>query len=109
MQLSGHRSSPHEGSKPRFTQHTDAAQDRSAQIAAALAWSTSTGRPVPPSMRFRRPLPATVPLGIRDRHNRYARQNHSEDLTPAQSRRLRHKHGRREVAAFEAERSRAAS
>lgn len=94
------RSSPHAGSKPGFTHLTDVAQDAPARIARAQAWSAETGRPVPPHLRWRRPLQPAVPLGIRDRHNRYARANRTEDLTPAQLRRARHKHGRREIAAY---------
>ena len=94
------RSSPHAGSKPGFTHITDVARDRPFRIARAQAWSHATGRPVPPHMRFRSPLQPAVPLGIRDRHNRYAKQNDAEDMTPAQVRRARHKHGRRELETF---------
>jgi hypothetical protein len=84
-----HRSSPHEGSKTRHTQLTDVAQDRPSRIAAALTWSQATGRPVPPHMRFRRVLQPASPLSIASRSL----------STPAQIRRARHKHGRRELAA----------
>lgn len=82
------RSSPHAGSKPGYTHLTDVAQDRPAAIARAQAWSAETGRPVPPHLRWRRPLQPASPLPITARQLR----------TPAQVRRARHKHGRLELA-----------
>lgn len=92
------RSSPHQGSKRGFTHVSDPAADPQLAIARAQEWSQATGRPVPPHLRPRAPLLPTVPLGSRDRWDRYTRVNHAKRLTPAQSRRMRHKHGRREVA-----------
>lgn len=63
--------------------------------AQAQAWSKLTGRPLPPQMRERIPLTKPVPLGPQDRWNRYTRANHADRLTPAQTGRFRHKHGRR--------------
>ncbi len=97
------RPSPHEGSKRRFTQHADLAQDRPSRIARAQAWSQFTGRPVPPHMRFRRPaaLPSHADPGWR--WSRYAglpdARISAQDaldsplLTPVQRRRMRRKAG----------------
>lgn len=120
-----HHSSPHEGSKRRFTQHTVPSQDRPSRIAAALAWSARTGRPVPPHMRFREPAAPAAPLSSRQRLARYAACNGDDAMficennllppegekyaarriTPAQARRLRHKHGRPEARLFGADRA----
>lgn len=89
------RSSPHAGSKPGFTHLTDVAQDRPAAIARAQAWSQATGRPLPPHMKFRQPVQPAEPMSIRLRSMCY-----SDNLTPAQVRRMRHKHGRRELKAY---------
>jgi hypothetical protein len=95
--------SPHEGSKPRSIHLTDTAQDRPGQIARAQAWSESAGKPVPPRMRFRRPLDPAAPLSSRQRLAAYRNRPGAGTvapegrLTPAQARRLRHKHGRPEA------------
>lgn len=75
----------------RAYQQTPPGQRAAERWERAAAWSRTTGRPLPPSMREREATSPAVPLGERDRRNRYARQRDSETLTRRQERRISHK------------------
>lgn len=76
----------------RAYQAADPSMRANARYWRAQAWSRTTGRPLPPSMREREDsVSNAVPLGARDRWNRYTRCNGSEILTPRQGRRMKHK------------------
>ena len=97
------RSSPHQGSKPGY-RHLTLTGPLDA-YARAQEWQIATGRPLPPQMRPRQPLPPPEPLGLRDRAANYldaapplgrppaAALLDDARLRPAQRRRLLHKAG----------------
>ena len=63
------RSSPHQGSKRGYGHLTlRGPLDR---FERAQAWHRDTGRPLPPSMRARRPLAPPAPLDVRARAGNY--------------------------------------
>lgn len=64
----------------------------------AQAWSAATGRPLPPVMRSYQAASPAVPLGERDRQNRYSRANGTETLTPAQRKRRTRKRNHQAAA-----------
>lgn len=112
------RSSPHQGSKPGYEHLT--LPGPLTRFARAQEWQVSTGRPLPPQMRARRPLPPPQAMGPRHRWYGYLGraleppdgstlpsvagtlyQRSTQDilddpaLSSAQRRRLLHKAGRR--------------
>ena len=99
------RSSPHQGSKRGYEHLT--LPGPLTRFARAQEWHLATGRPLPPQMRARQPLPPPEPLGLRDRAANYLDWApplgtrpaqavlDNARLRPAQRRRLLHKAGRR--------------
>jgi hypothetical protein len=63
------RSSPHVASKPGHIHVTDPAPE--VRFARAQEWHAATGRPLPPHMRARRPLPEPAPMSTHDRAAHY--------------------------------------
>jgi hypothetical protein len=99
----GGGSTAHPGSKRGHTHLTDVAADPARRIERAQAWSRQTGRPVPPHLRPREPLPPEIePLSPGERLVSYQvafrRSDRTARVTAAQYARLRHKHGRRVAA-----------
>jgi hypothetical protein len=87
------RTTSHPGSKRWFSHRPSAAGD--VALSKAHTWSQVTGRPLPPAARIRTDkVSNAVPLGHRDRQDRYSRRNRTEVLTPRQARRKRAKVGR---------------
>jgi len=104
------RSSPHVASKRGHVHVSDPAADPVLARAEAQRWAASTGRPLPPHLRFRRPLQPPAALDVRGRITGYLARDvphlgalldplstadllDSPLLTTAQRRRLLHKAG----------------
>jgi hypothetical protein len=85
------RTSDHAASKPGHLHISDMARDPALRAQRAQAWSRETGRPIPPHVRAREPMGEPRPMQPDVRINHYLGFREGRGLTPAQSRRIKHK------------------
>jgi len=94
------RSSAHTASKRGHIHVADLAASGEIAFAKAQEWHLATGRPLPPHMKVRRPLPEPAPLGVQARAAHYGVTGKDAQailgdpsMTPARRRRLLRKAG----------------